>query len=138
MSDSTKLYESDHPYYCEEHNYFSNDCHSEHASWADFMADEGDSDFDMNLVFRWDWSFPKDDETGEPKQHPDPYYRDGTLKLFYMGQRKGRYRSVFVSVCRADEPAVREWLTKRWEHLRALWAPLSGWTPPLEQPDPSA
>lgn len=114
------LWEVDHAYYCNLGNYFSNDCGSEFRSWAEFMSAEGDADKDYNLLFRWDW------ELDEGSAYPDdPNYRGGTLSLFYMGQRKGLYRFVTVSVCKADEPAVRAWLQARFDYLVALWAPLT-------------
>lgn len=118
-----KLFESDHQYYCNEGNYFSNDCHSSHDSWEDFISEEGDSDMDYNLVFRWDWRRAEDDNE-KPLPTRDDERKDRLL-LFYMGQRKALARSVSVAVCRNDEPAVRAWLAKRWEHMRKLWAPFS-------------
>ncbi len=123
MSDP-KLYDIEHPYHCNEGNYFENGHHTAHSTWAEFMAAMGDADKDMNLVYRWDWARPVDDDD-RPITYPDPYYRDGTLKLFYMGQRKAYAFSHEVQVCAADEPAVRAWLEQRWEHMRSLWAPLS-------------
>lgn len=118
------LWEAKHAYYCNLGNYYSNDCGSTYKSWSDFIAEEGDSDFDYNLVFRWDWQ--EDDErafTG------DVNYRNGQLEIFWMGQRKGAYRYSTVEVCRADEDAVRAFLLPRWEYIRNLWAPISEATP---------
>lgn len=86
---------------------------------------------DYNLVFRFDWVPPykEGDDVeweSEIEWKGDESYRDSVLKLFFMGQRKGLYWWVTIDVCRADEPAVREWLNTRWEHMRKLWAPLSG------------
>ena len=53
-----------------------------------------------------------------------------TLQLFYFMQRKARNMSVFVSVTEDDEPAVREFLTAKADHMRKLWEPLLG------SPDP--
>jgi len=122
-----KLWEAEHAYYCNEGNYFAsgNDQPtSSYDSWQGFLGSEGDSDPDYNLLFRWDWSFDGEDDDGNPVVHPDPYYRDGTLKLFWIGQRKGLYRWTCVSVCKADEPVIREWLTGRLKHLLSLWEPL--------------
>jgi hypothetical protein len=116
------LWEVDHSYYCSETNYFSNECHTRFRSWADFLSEEGDSDMDMNLVFRWDWREGAGWDLRE--FNGDMHYRNGRLCLYYIGQRKGLFRCVEVEVCRADEPAVREWLTPRMEHLFALWEPL--------------
>lgn len=129
MSEVKHLWDVDHPYYCNEGNYFAKavDCHSHHQRWQDFIAAEGDADLDMNLIFRFDWDAPHEDEDPEKgiAWQGDIYYRDSLLKLFYMGQRKGLYRWVTVDVCRADEPAVREFLKIRWEHMRKLWEPFS-------------
>jgi hypothetical protein len=123
-SASPHLWEVEHDYYCNEGNYFSNDCHAEYSRWQDFAEATKDEDFDYNLVFRWDWKGPTDDSGENVPPNADPYYRDGRLLIFYMGQRKGLYRYVEVSVCQADEPAVREWLKPRLAHLLKLWAPL--------------
>lgn len=125
----TKLYQFDHPYYCNLGNYHSNECGIKYATWADFLECEGDSDMDYNLLFRWDWRVEADDignARADSRSARDPYYRGETLELFFMGQRKGIYRYAEVSVCRADEPEVRAWLEKRWHHMRRLWAPISG------------
>jgi hypothetical protein len=126
-----KLWETKHPYYCNEGNYFarSDECSSHYKTWQDFFDEQGDSDLDMNLVFRWDWSWPCTyDDDGKPHDvlHHDPNYRDGVLTLFIMGQRKGLFRWVTVEVCQNDEPTVREWLLPRWQRLIDLWSPISG------------
>lgn len=123
-SASPHLWEVEHAYYCNEGNYFSNDCHAEFARWQDFAEESKDEDLDYNLVFRWDWKAPSTDDGELLPPNPDKNYRDGRLLLFYMGQRKGLYRYVEVSVCQADEPAVRAWLQPRLDHLMKLWAPL--------------
>lgn len=117
------LWEVDHPYYCNEGNYFANDCGNNYKSFQDFIAENADSDFDMNLVFRWDWK-EEDHETGDANFNGDVNYRNGTLKIFWMGQRKGLYRYTLVEVCRADEDAVIEFLKPRLAHLMRLWEPL--------------
>lgn len=127
MTERQRLWDVDHPYYCNEGNYFASGCGSHFSRWQDFLAAEGDADLDMNLVFRWDWVAPReDDEPDKPIQwHSDEYYRDCTLKLFYMGQRKGLFRYTTIDVCRADEPAVRDWLEVRFVHMLRLWAPFA-------------
>jgi len=116
------LWECRHPYYCEEENYYSKDAMRSFKSFKGFFDEEGDADMDYNLLFRWDW-LEEDPETGESNYSGDDYYRNGRLLLFFMGQRKGLYRSVSVEVCRADEPKVIEYLRLRWEHMQLLWAP---------------
>src|SRR5690348_9972495 len=85
-----RLWEGDHPSYCNEGNYFSRDCGQQFKSWSDFMAAEGDSDLDMNLVFRWDWR--EGENWGAGAFKGDEHYRNGKLLVFYVGQRKGIYR----------------------------------------------
>ena len=116
----THLWEIDHPYYASQGNYLSNDCHTDYPSWAEFVEAEGDSDLDMNLVYRWDWQVPDPEDYDLPGETLPPE----TLDLFYVGQRKALHRSVSVEVRREDEPAVREWLTVRAEHMRRVWEPL--------------
>ena len=47
------LWEIKHDYYCEESNYFGvENTHHEYKTFNDFLEKFGDSDFDMNLVYR--------------------------------------------------------------------------------------
>jgi len=117
------LWEQKHPYYCNEGNYFDNNCSSEYQSWPNFLSEASEEDLDMNLIFRFDWY--EGEDYGASDFNGDPYYRNGRLLLFYMGQRKGLYRWAEVSVCRADEPSVIEFLKERWNHMKLLWAPFS-------------
>jgi len=121
------LWEAKHPYYCSESNYYApgnEQPMSAYKSWADFIDGQGDSDFDYNLVFRWDWN-ERNPEADELTFNGDVNYRNGKLLVFFMGQRKGLYRWCEVDVCRADEPAVIAYLQPRFEHLKSLWAPLA-------------
>jgi hypothetical protein len=121
---SKHLWEVDHPYYCEETNFYERGCAHQHKSWADFVTGFA-TDMDLNLVFRFDW---KEDE--ETPFNGDLYYRNGRLTLFFMMQRKGAYCSHTIEVCRADEPTVLEWLQPRFEHMLKLWEPFT--TPPVQ------
>jgi hypothetical protein len=120
------LWEVKHDYYCNEGNYYaSKQPYREFKNWADFMEEFGDSDMDMNLLFRWDWNpikYAEDDET--PVWSKDDNYRDGQLLLFWMGQRKGLYQWSVVEVCKADEPEIIKFLEPRLKHLMKLWEPL--------------
>jgi hypothetical protein len=111
------LWEIDHPYYCAEGNYFSNGMHFEHESWADFIAEVGELDEDMNAVFRWDW------HRADPSDYEDEPLPGDTLQVHWVGQRKASFWSTECPVTEADEPAVREWLTRRAAHMRKLWEP---------------
>lgn len=113
------LWEIDHPYYCSSTNYFSNECTANFSTWAEFLAAFGDADLDMNFLFRFDWV----EESPPPRE--DIYYRNGELKIFWMGQRKGLFQCSLVNVCRADEPDVIEFLKPRWEHMQKTWEPFA-------------
>jgi hypothetical protein len=123
---------SAHPYYASEGCfYWSGGAgeypHTEHASWTEFLAEMGNADLDLNLLYRWDWHErdPGDFEPGDPEAEVE------YLELFYMHQRKARPWSHRVVVTSADEPAVRAWLLDRAVHMARLWAPLL--TEPLRQ-----
>lgn len=121
---SKHLWEVGHAYYCNEGNYYTSESvEGRYLSFADFLAAEGDSDMDYNLLFRWDWDEQNDD--GQETFNGDNYYRNGRLKLFWMGQRKGLYRYSTIDVCRADEQEVIKFLKPRMAHLLSLWEPLS-------------
>lgn len=111
------LWETDHPYYCSEGNYWSNDMHHNHDSWADFLAEMAEYDLDLNHVWRWDW------HEGEDHDIPEG---EAEIVLFFAYQRKANFGSHRVKVTRADEPAIREYLSKHWEKTKALWEPFSG------------
>ena len=116
------LWEVDHSYYCSESNYYKNGTLGNFESFVDFLEAYGDLDMDLNLLFRWDWKIEERyDEEGETLPGTDH-----KLYVFWMGQRKGLFHCSIVDVTESDEPAVIEFLRPRWEHLRALWAPLGG------------
>lgn len=122
------LWEIDHPYYCNDGNYFAsgNDqptCH--YKTFGEFIEAEGDSDFDLNLIFRWDWQEGEDYGLPTVKEDQDVYYRNGRLCIYWMGQRKGLYRWTTIEVCRADESDIIKFLKPRWNHMRKLWEGIS-------------
>lgn len=121
--DVVRLWEVNHPYYCSE----DAECGIHFERWQDFLKDEGGADLDMNLLFRFDWEAPhEDDDPNEPiLWKGDENYRDCRLLLFFMGQRKGLFRYATIDVCRSDEPSIRTWLEKRFEHMMSLWEPFS-------------
>ena len=117
-----KLWEADHPYYCNLGNYYSNDCGARYKTWSEFIASEGDADLDMNLVFRWDWI--NMDESDNWPSDERPYSTGDELHIFTVQQRKGVVAEITIVVERSEEPQVIAWLQPRWEHLQRLWQPL--------------
>jgi hypothetical protein len=118
---SAHLWEYDHPYYCAEGNYFKNGEHLTYASWAEFYAEWGDLDDDLNVVFRWDWNTPDPADYDEDEGEEIPPV---TLNLYWVLQRKAILRSTECPVTEADEPAIREWLTRKAGYIRSIWEPL--------------
>lgn len=118
-----RLWEVTHEYYCEETNWFSNDTKMHFECWEDFFEETKEEDPDLNLLFRFDWH--EGDDYDLPDYSGDNKQRCAKLRLFYMNQRKGMFRSVSVDVCRNDEPAVKAWLQPRFEHMMKLWEPLT-------------
>lgn len=116
------LWECVHPYRCSTANHYSGECTYRYRSWADFMAEHGNADLDLNLVFRWDW-YESEDHSGS-EYAGDPYYRNGRLVLFTINQQKGIFYTTLVEVCRADEPSVIAYLRPRHQKTLLLWEPL--------------
>ena len=97
--ENPRLWRVDHPYYCEERT------PETYPSWEDFVG--AYSDTDLNLLFRFDWETRSDGRN--------------ILKLFFILQRKGIYRSVEVNVRKANEPVIAEWLKVRYNKMVELW-----------------
>ena len=112
----THLWEVDHPYYCQEGNYFKPGQHTHFASWAEFTEETlfVTADRDQNFLIRWDWRKP-----GFHEWEGQEY-----LLLFFVLQRKAILCSVEMPVSEADEPAVRCFLTECAQTMRATWEPL--------------
>lgn len=120
---SKHLWEVDHPYYMNEGNYFDRNCHATFKSWAEFLDEYADSDMDYNWIVRWDWREGEGWDLGE--YNGDDNYRHAQFLLQFIGQRKSLLHSVEVEVCRADEPAILEFLKPRWDYMKTMWEPLS-------------
>ena len=85
----------------------------------------GNSDPEFNLLFRWDWRAPLDDDCEEIEwESDDETARESRLQLFWVLQRKGIFQCTEVKVARSEEPQIRDWLKARMGHMLALWAPL--------------
>jgi hypothetical protein len=110
-----KLYESNHPYYFSEGNYFDNSCHDIWDDFDHYIGDFGNADIDYNLVIRWDW------------RNADIWeYEDGKDRLMIqmVKQRKAILCSHEIPVTEEDEPRIREYLRNHAERLAENWAPM--------------
>ncbi len=119
-SNTPHLWEIDHPYYCQEGNFYKNGLDTEYASWDEFTGTGFFSGGrDLNLLFRWDWT--------SWRRHPDPELRcdePEELRLFFVLQRKAILCSVGIRITDDDEPRVRRFLDDCSRTVAALWAPL--------------
>ena len=101
-----------HDYYCSDSNYFSRESQAKYLSWPEFLADMGHTDEDLNLCFRWD---VHEDDNGF-------FY----MEAFFMHQRKGRFFPIHIArVIDEDADSIVEFMTRHWNKLQRLWAPLS-------------
>lgn len=102
----------DHPYYCSDSNYYSNEARTTWDTWGDFYSEFQDADLDMNLVFRWD---VKENEDGT-------FY----VMVFMMHQRKGRFVPHYIkSVDESDINDMVNYMSQHWGHLKKMWEPIS-------------
>lgn len=122
-----RLFDCPHPYYCMNANAWfaeTSDYHNRYENAADFLEKFGDSDADMNLVFRWDWGGLGDSSAGDD-ENPLPESRATVFHVWWIVQRKGFMVSGEFPVTADDEPKLREWLAMRWNKLVELWGPVS-------------
>lgn len=112
-----KIEETEHPYYCEDQNYrasFNDGIPVINDSFEEFMEEMENTDFDMNLLFRFD--IKKDMLT----EYPDKL----SLHTYWVMQRKGDFR-VFICPIE-DNPETLErlnnFLEKRYDHLKRIWS----------------
>lgn len=115
-----RLWEINHPYYCNEGNYFERGMHEVYQSWADFYEDWGTNDPDLNLVFRWDWKRADPTDYADDEEVPPD-----RLFAYWVLQRKAILRSTECVITEADEPAVRAWLAERAKTIAAIWQPIA-------------
>lgn len=109
----------EHNYYCNMGNYFSNECSFNCETFQDFLDAMGDSDMDMNLLFRWDVKkYEESDDNDEDS--PKGYYAE----MFFMLQRKGNFICHNIEkMTEEDVEAFVAFVEPRHKHLMSLWAP---------------
>jgi len=114
---------AEHEYYCNTGNFFSNECSFTCETVQEFLDLMGDSDMDMNLLFRWDVKKHEVyDEEDENEDSPKGYYAE----MFFMGQRKGVFTSYQIEkITEQDVEAFVAFVEPRYKHLMSLWAPFS-------------
>ena len=120
MSTEKHLWECDHPYYMSKGAWNDRaETHNDFECWADFYEAFGTADDDYNFLIRWDWI------VGEGKGQNGVSKGAHELRIQFFAQRKSYCITCFTEVTPEDEPAVREYLLKRWAFTRLMWEPLS-------------
>lgn len=121
-----KLQATEHSYYCSESNHYVGNQHGEnfgrceYDTWADFQEEWLDSDgvsidMDYNLCFRYDIKQRRNLDTDEP-------IAEFELWLFFMLQRKGIYRPVWIKhIEEKDMPGIKGFLEKQWHYIQNQW-----------------
>ena len=109
----------DHPYYCHNNNYYSNEAAMQFETATDFLDCFAEADIDMNLCFRWD-VFEREGTQG----NATGTYR---AEVFIMLQRKGIFKPCSIkSIGEHEVGRFVEYLHKHHEVLLRMWNPLSG------------
>lgn len=111
------LSETDHPYYGPETHL------REYKSWTAFNDEWCVSDVDLNLIWRWDWQRDPD----------DPDQSTFTLRICMVHPRHSRFSTHDVIVTIDDEPAVRMFLDRHWQTIKAIWAPFTADGAPTDE-----
>lgn len=105
---------TEHPYYCSDSNYYSNDPSKTWETMTDFLAEFEEADIDMNLVFRWDVKHHDEDNPGR-------YYAE----VFIIHQRKGLFAPHHIKNINEEESArFAKYLKRHWEVLQKIWIPI--------------
>lgn len=113
------LAEAQHPYYCSDSNYYSNEPRERYKNMTDFLNCFEAADIDMNLCFRWDVWKEIDEETGNPT---GKY----SAEVFLMLQRKGIFKPCFIRSFKQEEvERFVAYAKKHHETLKKIWAPFN-------------
>jgi len=108
----------EHPYYCSDSNYYSNEASQRFETMTEFLDEWEGADLDMNLIFRWDIK-PRGDTGAETGRY--------CAKVFIMLQRKGIFMPVYIAHINEAEAERFETLAQQhWTTIQALWNPISG------------
>lgn len=109
----------DHPYYCSDSNWFSNEPTVRHETMTEFLDDYENADIDMNLIFRWDIKNRSESEEGKKAGR---YYAE----VFIMHQRKGIFAPhLIANINEPEAERFKKIALEHWETLKQMWEPLS-------------
>jgi len=110
---------AEHDYYCSDSSWFNLGFDTNYKTFKDFHAEMGQSDDDMNLVFRFDI---KEREQNEIENETSKYY----MEIFMVHQRKGRFVPFFIeNVFEEDFELLKQYLEKKYLKIQQIWSPFS-------------
>lgn len=123
MSRLQTLAAANHPYYCSESNYYSNEAAERFATMTDFLDEFEGADIDLNLCFRWDVTeHMNDDDTAGIGLYG--------AEVFLMLQRKGIFKPCTIrSIEEHEAERFERYLRKHAEKVAEIWAPITLATP---------
>lgn len=105
-----------HPYFCSDCNYHSNEANLAFDTVADFLDHFDAMPVELNLCFRWDIRRKDEDQ-------PEKGYR---AEVFLMLQRKGLFIPCSIdSISECDLPRLEKYLATHWKMIQAIWTPFS-------------
>lgn len=107
-----------------EHDYYCSDspCHNlgfetDYKNFKDFYNEMGNSDDDMNLVFRFDIKTRDEDEIDN---NTSKYF----MEIFMVHQRKGRFVPFFIeNIYETDFELIKEYLERKFNKIKQIWNP---------------
>lgn len=104
-----------HPYYCNENNYYSNAAALKFETCQDFLAEFASCDIDLNYCFRWDVAL-------KDESNPNSGYK---AQVFMMLQRKGIFMPIRIhSIFEEDVDSFVTYLQKHADYHDKLWNPI--------------
>jgi hypothetical protein len=105
----------EHPYYCSDSNFYSNEPRQRYETATEFLDDFEDADIDMNLVFRWDVK-PRGESGADMGRY--------CAEVFMMLQRKGIFKPIYIAhINEPEAERFEKYLAEHYETLKEIWAP---------------
>ena len=109
----------EHDYYCSDSAYHNLGFQTDYKKFKDFYDEMGNSDDDMNLVFRFDI---KTRDENEIEGETSKYF----MEIFMVHQRKGRFVPFFIeNVYETDFELMKEYLQRKYHKIQQIWSPFS-------------
>jgi len=119
---------TNHSYYCSDTNFYvginENFGRSDYQTWQEFkelwLNEDFSIDHDYNHCFRFDIK-----PTFTENSH-DPSTQEYSLHLYFLLQRKGIFKPVWIkSVYEKDMPEVERFLKGCWDYLQHQWSEIA-------------